>query len=439
MRKKLQIKFSVILALVFFVFIILQNQTLAILNTKSVSTNKSINYTIEKTQISELLAKNLSFRTALVIGNADYQYDKSWSKLPTPTNDATDMGNVLKELGFDVDLVLNANKTKMENSIKVLKSKLSQGGVGLLYYSGHAVQIDGENYLIPIDTKSDGSQGISLNTVLEKMKEAKNPINILILDACRDYPASVRQGLASLDQASSDSGTFIAYATKPNHVATADEGRQRNAFYTASLLRYIRLPNLAIEELFKKVGESVQKETDGYQQPWVSSSLKTSFVFNINGKFSAIVTSYFKGDGAYLEVTPEQLTDPKAVDKYDGKLVKFQSYYQGTKNCQLNSVMYDVSIEGGICLNLGYPFLYNPIFIDQKEGSQMLELTSANQLMDKGLLPLGLVPLITIEGSAKKILARTGSHHLGFSDILQIEVHRLRLHPVENPNIPNIF
>ena len=191
--------------------------------------------------------------------------------------------------------------------------------------------------------------------------------------------------------------------------------------------------------MFKKVGESVQKETDGYQQPWVSSSLKTSFVFNINGKFSAIVTSYFKGDGAYLEVTPEQLTDPKAVDKYDGKLVKFQSYYQGTKNCQLNSVMYDVSIEGGICLNLGYPFLYNPIFIDQKEGSQMLELTSANQLMDKGLLPLGLVPLITIEGSAKKILARTGSHHLGFSDILQIEVHRLRLHPVENPNIPNIF
>jgi uncharacterized caspase-like protein len=216
---------------------------------------------------------------ALVIGNSHYES----VPLRNPVNDATDMAATLKRVGFDVDLKLDVDQMSMEDAIRAFGDRLTEGGIGLFYYAGHGVQVDGENYLVPIgaritEKKDIRYKAVHLGQVLDEFAEAKNRLNILVIDACRDNPfRGFRGGDRGLAETKAPTGTLVAYATSPGSVAA--DGSGRNGVYTSHLLQTLQRPGLSIEQVFKQVRIGVVDETSGAQTPWESSSLTGDFFF----------------------------------------------------------------------------------------------------------------------------------------------------------------
>ncbi|MGV8056519.1 MAG: caspase family protein [Smithellaceae bacterium] len=218
-------------------------------------------------------------RIALVIGNSTY----SSGPLRNPVNDATDMAAALQKLGFKVNLKKNASLETMEGAIEDFGNRLKRGGVGLFYYAGHGVQVNGVNYLIPVNAKINKEsdvryKAVDAGRILDEMANANNGLNIVILDACRDNPfgksfRSASRGLAIVSN--SPSGTFISYSTSPGQVARDGEGR--NSPYTKALLENITKPGQTINSVFMKVRNKVKKETG--QVPWELTSLEGDFFF----------------------------------------------------------------------------------------------------------------------------------------------------------------
>jgi len=216
-------------------------------------------------------------RVALVIGNSAYKD----SPLKNPVNDATDIAAVLKELGFKVVLRTNANYRQMKDAIREFGSQLEKGGVGLFYFAGHGLQFKGQNFLVPVGANIEREAHIeddSVNAafVLALMEEARNRVNIVILDACRNNPfvrgsRSASRGLAQMDAAT---GSLVAFATAPGSVAADGEGR--NGIYTKHLLQQLRVPGVPVELMLKRVRNGVIEETKERQTPWESSSLRGS-------------------------------------------------------------------------------------------------------------------------------------------------------------------
>ncbi len=225
--------------------------------------------------------KNMGKRIALVIGNGSYRL----GPLKNPGNDASDMAEVLRKCGFEVTLILDAGLKTMEGAVRTLGKKLGKGGVGLFYFSGHGLQVEGKNYLIPVDVtvreeKEIKYKGMSAGFVLEHMDMAGNHMNVLVLDACRDNPfarsfRSTRNGLISMD---APKGTLIAYATGPGK--TAADGPGRNGVFTGHLLAAIKESNLEIMRLFRQVRKDVLQATSERQIPWETSSLVGEFYFD---------------------------------------------------------------------------------------------------------------------------------------------------------------
>jgi hypothetical protein len=221
-------------------------------------------------------------RHALIIGNGAYRE----APLRNPTNDAGAMARTLRELGFTVLAHENATKRTMETAIIEFGRRLANGGVGFFYYAGHGLQVRGRNYLVPVDAEiaSEAATRIAavdVDLLLEQMAEAKNRVNVVILDACRNNPFERRlrgasRGLTAIDAAR---GTLIAYATAPGSVAADGEGV--NGLYTEELLRALRMPGLKIEEVFKQVRVGVMNRSKGAQTPWESSSLTGDLVVNV--------------------------------------------------------------------------------------------------------------------------------------------------------------
>ncbi|QIR36583.1 hypothetical protein HCG51_07325 [Tolypothrix sp. PCC 7910] len=230
-----------------------------------------------------LLAVTNQKRVALVIGNSNYQ---ATIALANPGNDAEDVAKTLGELGFEVIKVIDGNQKQMDTALDRFSAKLSQGTVGVFFYAGHGVQVNGENYLIPINAQLAAEKDVVYETLpVGKVQNAMGKTGttgIIILDACRDNPFSRRwyrttnsKGLAPIEAFSS---SYIAFATAPGSVAADGEGR--NGTFTSYLLKHLKTPNLPIENLFKKVRNEVLKATKGKQQPWDSSSLTDEFFFN---------------------------------------------------------------------------------------------------------------------------------------------------------------
>jgi len=205
--------------------------------------------------------------------------------LTNPENDAEDIAEKLKTLGFEVIFASNKSKSEMKALIRQFGTQLKQkGGVGLFFYAGHGLQIDGENYLVPVDFNASVSYevadaAVNSSLITGAMEAADNPLNIILLDACRDNPfprknRSSSRGLARMDSAS---GTIIAYSTSPGDVAADGEGR--NSPYTANLLKHMGAPGLTIEQVFKHVRVGVEDSTGGRQLPWETSSLRGDFYF----------------------------------------------------------------------------------------------------------------------------------------------------------------
>ena len=220
-------------------------------------------------------------RTALVIGNSAY----ATSPLANPANDATDMTEALKSLNFEVISGVNQSRAEMVRAIRQFGERLkANGGVGLFYYAGHGVQVEGRNYLIPVDAAIRAENEVELEAVdtariLVEMENAGNSLNIVILDACRNNPfsrswRSTNDGLAQIN---APSGTLIAYSTAPGKVAA--DGAGRNAPYTAALLKTMKIPDLSLSDVFMQVRAEVQKTTNRQQIPWEASSVTGKFFF----------------------------------------------------------------------------------------------------------------------------------------------------------------
>jgi len=218
-------------------------------------------------------------RTALVIGNGTY----SFAHLTNPPNDATDVAGMLRRSGFDVTLKTDADQQTMQEAVRNFNGTLKQkGGVGLFYFAGHGMQINGENYILPImqgEATDDAltRQAVGSANVVDAMAMARNGLNIIILDACRDNPLS-RGGTHGLSRIDSNASLFVSYSTSPG--AVARDGTGRNSPYTRNLLAALGQSDLSIEETFKRTLKGVYQETHGQQTPWISSSFFGDFIFH---------------------------------------------------------------------------------------------------------------------------------------------------------------
>ena len=271
----------------------------------------------------------LDVRIALVIGNSAY----AGAPLVNPANDARDMGDTLRGLGFTVVELRDAQKAQMADAIaKVRDSLKGKQGVGMLYYAGHGLQLDWHNYMVPVDAKMTkaadvADQAVDINTVIDAFKSAGNRMNILVLDACRDNPfagTATSKGLAQLD---APPGTFLAYATAPGNVAEDGDVKSGNGLYTQFLLDELKKPVSKIEDVFKRVRLQVRQKSQGRQIPWESTSLEDDFFFN-TGKVMAMA----KPDERQREVAFnsekgdwDKVKDSKVADDVYAFLQKYPS------------------------------------------------------------------------------------------------------------------
>ena len=218
---------------------------------------------------------------ALVIGNTNYEY----KRLVNPVNDARSMAELLRARGFEVDAHYDLNSTRLQEAVRAFGQRLrGNGAVGLVYFSGHGTEIDGENYLMPVDNQRIADQldvrqyAVSLSYVLARLREADVPLKLVILDACRDDPfpdsgKSVGRGLGAF---SSPNGTLIAYAAAPGKKAS-DNPNAANGLYTQHLLAALQQPGRRIEDVFIDVKRSVSAASNGDQEPWYNASLDSKY------------------------------------------------------------------------------------------------------------------------------------------------------------------
>jgi len=227
-------------------------------------------------------------RVALLIGNNNY----SAAPLRNAVNDARDLSDILKELGFTVIVRENASRQEMIAAIREFGTKLDGAEAALFFYAGHAMQFKDRNYLIPTDADMKSEDDVTFSSVevsqiFDRMERAKTRFNFIVLDACRDNPfgSSFKVSSAGLAQiGNAPSGTLVAYATAPGSVAA--DGFGRNGVYTKHILQQIKVPDLPVEIMFKRVREAVERETRRLQTPWDVSSLKGDFAFNGSGAAS---------------------------------------------------------------------------------------------------------------------------------------------------------
>lgn len=235
------------------------------------------------------MAQNDERRVALIIGNSNYSV---MGVLENAENDAVDMTSSLHRLGFDVVYGTNLSKKEMTEKIREFDEKLKAGDpektIGLFYYAGHGLEVDGNNYLVPVDAQMEyqedaRDEGVALNRITRRMNYTKNRLNIVILDACRDNP------LPKLDRNISGggwgeltdvaSGMFIAYGTSPGQRALDSIGSSRNGVFTKQILDNIEKQGLTLEQVFKKTRAGVLSDTRGKQTTWQNNATIGDFYF----------------------------------------------------------------------------------------------------------------------------------------------------------------
>ncbi len=239
-------------------------------------------------------------RVALVIGQSAY---RAVPPLPNAANDAKHMAELLTSAGFAVTSAGDLSQNDLRQAISDFAAKVSAAGpdaVALVFYAGHGLQIDGENFLIPVDLdpKREADvplQAVRLNDLMNTLGALHTRMRILMLDACRDNPfpalnGTTGHGLAIVDTKAGAPGSFISYSTSPG--SEAEDGNGEDSPYTTAVLSIAKQPNLPIEQAFKQIRVAVNQATDGRQIPWESSSLTSDFKFfsTDNGQPTAMDT-----------------------------------------------------------------------------------------------------------------------------------------------------
>jgi uncharacterized caspase-like protein len=271
-------------------------------------------------------------RVALVIGNGQYAHTPA---LSNPRNDAEDMAEALKTLGFQVMTGFDLDQIRFARLIEDFIAAVDGADVGLFFYAGHGLQIDERNYLVSTEARLEStflvpSETIELNAIIELM-EAKTETTLIFIDACRNNPltanlkrnlaainrtVSVGRGLARIEPTGSD--TLIAFSAAPGQ--EADDGHGRNSPFTASLLRHLPTPGLEVSVMLKEVAADVRKDTNNAQRPQQLSDMSKTFFF-VKGAAEAApppvaVTPVTPSAGAPTNiavVTPSTAPQPAAL------------------------------------------------------------------------------------------------------------------------------
>jgi uncharacterized caspase-like protein len=237
-------------------------------------------------------AAPMSDYMALIIGNSAYRFT---SPLKNPVNDATALASALERLGFKVSRGLDLSSSAMNSQISLFAESAGEAKVIFFYYAGHGMQIDGQNYLVPVDfdpvgNRTLGAGLVGIDKVLNNLT-GEQSVSIVILDACRDNPlvsklsAEIKSGRnmsisgdrgikiigKGLAEIKGRVGTLIAYATQPGNVAA--DGDRNHSPFADGLLQYIESPGLEIRDILTQVRKHVIKETRNSQIPWDHSSL----------------------------------------------------------------------------------------------------------------------------------------------------------------------
>jgi hypothetical protein len=232
-------------------------------------------------------------RVALVIGNSEYGPQ---ARLSNPVNDARDMAEALTALGFETILRVDADKQHFLQALAQFERTVIDAEIGLFFYAGHGIQMNGSNYLVPVGAQLQDEVSVRFEFValdeVQRALERSAGAKILVLDACRNNPFTVQlarslkasnreigllRGLAPPQKAR---GTVVAYATQANDVAA--DGADRNSPFTAALLASLREPGLEIGAMFRKVASRVYETTHGKQVPELSISLLSDVYLNRN-------------------------------------------------------------------------------------------------------------------------------------------------------------
>jgi uncharacterized protein len=223
---------------------------------------------------------NAGVRLALVLGNSKYE---AVAALDNPSNDAADLAQALRRVGFEVIEQRDANREAMAKAVRDFSQRLRGADVALFFYAGHGLQMNGENYLLPVDARIETAADVRFNTInlsdIQQEMEGSGRANIIILDACRNNPfaeklsrggrGATTRGLGRID--ATGEGSLIVYSTQPNNVAL--DGAGRNSPFTEALLKYVGTPGLEVRQMISKVRGDVLQATDRRQTPWDSSSL----------------------------------------------------------------------------------------------------------------------------------------------------------------------
>ncbi len=251
-------------------------------NTQSQTISKDLYLNSEPVQQQKNSAGDASNsyakRIALIIGNADYT---TTSKLRNTLNDAKAMSATLKSLGFDVTTIENGTYETIKNAIYAFGDRIQDVDVSLFFYAGHGLEVDGTNYLVPVDADIQShldvkQKCIPLSGVSNTMEFANDEgLNMIILDACRNnpFPAGKRGG-TGLARINAPSGTLIAYATDPGSVASDGDGT--NGLYTGELIKQLKVSQ-RIEDIFMHTRNNVEQISGGKQRPWEEARLKGIF------------------------------------------------------------------------------------------------------------------------------------------------------------------
>jgi hypothetical protein len=274
-------------------------------------------------------------RVALVIGNGAYVHAPH---LPNPPHDAEDVAAALRRSGFETILGLDLDKAKMDDAAINFAKAARTADVAVFYYSGHAMQYAGVNYLIPVDAvlsdEADLRRATRVDDVLDDLKQAKN-LRVLVLDSCRDNPladelkrsigrtrsGSIARGLAKIE---STDGTIISYSTQSGR--TAADGDGRNSPYTTAFLRHIEDKD-EISTVFHRISADVYDSSGGTQVPELSLSFFGEFY--LNGKLQVTVSPAPRTPADPCASASEHWKSAEAI----GTTVAFEDHLARYPNC----------------------------------------------------------------------------------------------------------
>ena len=225
-------------------------------------------------------------QVALVIGNAAYE---SVPALRNPRNDAEDVSEALKAIGFDVTVAFDADQLSMLHSLRTFQTKSRDADVALIFYAGHGMEVGKQNYLIPTDATLKSDRDLPFETIkmddLVFAASGASELSLVILDACRNNPfaqkmeqssayRSVGRGLAEVEP---QGNTIVAYSAKAGTIAA--DGAGRNSPYAEALLAVLDEPNVEVGLLFRRVRDEVIEATRGRQEPFWYGSLSSKELF----------------------------------------------------------------------------------------------------------------------------------------------------------------